>query len=179
MTPSALEADPDQRLTVRAGKLAQPKSRALPYHRLRAADYGKGSSSADQPPLPLGEPPAQLLLKNAMAMAQAFEAVQDSSIALCVELGEPGKDDISSAEQTLLHWVRNQPGVTEMLDEQVGCVFHKVPGCYIGGHDVYKSGRSWYWWYYDDTRGEPDHSGWYLSKELWVTMSTEMEDMIS
>ena len=83
-------------------------------------------------------------------MAEAFEAVQDCNIALCVELGDPHADGATSAEHTLLNWCRHAPQVTEMLDEQVATVFHKIPGCYIGGQDVYKSGRGWYWWYYDD-----------------------------
>ena len=69
-----------------------------------------------------------------------------------------------------------------MLDDQVGCVFQKVPSCKLGGNDVYKSGRGGYWWYYNDTRrntGGQDHSGWCLSKELWANMSAAVEDMIS
>ena len=185
MTPSTLAADPDQVLTVGADKVAKPKSRAAPYHRVRATSYGKGSSSgtgpssSDAPPLPVGEPPAALLLKSAINMAEAFEAVQDSNIALCVELGEPTADGATSAEHTLLNWCRHAPQITEMLDEQVACVFHKVPGCCIGGRDVYKSGRNWYWWYHDDCRPGKDHSGWYLSSVLWTTMTKEMEVIIS
>ena len=185
MTPASLAADPDQVLTVGADRVAKPKSRASPYHRLRATSYGKGSSSDtgpsyyDAPPLPVGEPPESLLLQQAINKAEAFEAVQDSNIALCVELGEPAADGATSAEHTLLNWCRHAPQVTEMLDEQVATVFHKIPGCYIGGQDVYKSGRGWYWWYYDDCRVGIEHSGWYLSSVLWTTMTKEMEVIIS
>jgi hypothetical protein len=201
VTTSSLAADPDLRLSVSAGNIAKPKRRSGPYHRLRDSAYGGSSSdltaaegvsdrgSVLRPVEPSGLPPeaggsrerAQAEgVKVAINTAQEFEAVQDSSLALCVESGEPGQAG-SSAEQTLLHWIRNQPGITEMLDEQVGCVFHKVPGCTLGGNCVYKSVRAWYWWYYSDIMCSPeghDRSGWYLSKELWGHMSTEVEDMI-
>jgi hypothetical protein len=185
VTPASLAADPDQVLTVGATNIAKPKPRASPYHRLRPTSYGKGSSSDtgpscyDAPPLPVGEPPAALLLKSAIEKAEAFEVVQDSNIALCVELGEPAANGATSAEHTLLNWCRHAPEITEMLDEQVASVFQKVPGCYIGGHDTYKSARNWYWWYYDDCRPGTNHSGWYLSSALWTTMTKEMEVMIS
>ena len=188
MTPASLAADPDQVLTVGPDKVAKPKARVSPYHRLRETSYGKGSGAAssdtgpsyhDAPPLPVGEPPAALLLKSAIEKAEAFEVVQDSNIALCVELGEPAANGATSAEHTLLNWCRHAPEITEMLDEQVASVFQKVPGVYIGGRDTYKPPRSWYWWYYDDCRPDTNHSGWYLSSAIWTTMTKEMEVIIA
>ena len=199
MTASSLAADPDLRLHVPSGRMAKPKlaPRSGPYHRLRASAYGgsnidlteaedqAASDTPLRPSLPAGSPPAAGApreraqtegAKLAIHTAQAFEAVQDSSLALCVEMGK----DPTSAEQTLLNWVRTQPAITEMLDEQVGCVFRWIPGCVLGGNAVYKSGRNWYWWFYNDIMCAVgrDRSGWYLSKELWENMTPEVEDMI-
>ena len=113
MTPASLEAVPDQQLKVEVARNAKPKSRAdrgSAYHRLRSASaYGSRSGPYDadppagepslRPSQPAGEPPQ---VKAAIAVAKAFEAEQDSSLALCVESGEPGQSG-SSAEQTLLH----------------------------------------------------------------------------
>ena len=169
-------------------KLAMPKSRAEartgPYHRLRDFNYGSSASSSSQADNAAGkasslkpqEPANAPIAVVSVEAAKAFNAEQDCNLVLSVELGqEPG-----SAEKTLVSWVKHSPEITEMLDEQVGCVFQRIPGITIGAEYVYKTNRGWYWWFYDDNRKIPDigHSGWYLSNEIWVSMTKELEVII-
>ena len=91
-----------------------------------------------QPQPPASAPPIEV---QVLEQAKAFNAEQDCNIVLSVELGqEPG-----SAEKTLVSWVQHSPEITEMLDDQVGCVFQRIPGIMIGAQYVYKTNRGWYW----------------------------------
>jgi hypothetical protein len=171
-------------------KLAKPKARSDgrpgPYHRLRDSNYGSSASSSSQadnaagkassmkPQEPASAPPIAVMV---LEQAKAFKAEQDCNLVLSVELGqEPG-----SAEKTLVSWVQHSPEITEMLDDQVGCVFQRIPGIMLGAEYAYKTNRGWYWWFYDDCRNIPgvDHSGWYLSNEIWLSMTKEFEVIIT
>ena len=172
-------------------KLAKPKARTEgrtgPYHRLRNSNYGSSSASSSQagnavdkflaekgPHEPERAPPLSLYV---VEQAKAFKVEQDCNVVLSVELGQ----EPDSAQKTLVSWAKNSPAVTEMLDDQVGCVFQRIPGIMLSGEYIFKSNRGWFWWFFDDQRKHEglDHSGWYLSSEIWVTMSKELEVIIT
>jgi hypothetical protein len=124
-----------------------------------------------RPAQPINAPSSQDV---ALSRVRDFQP-EDCNLVLSVEIGQ----EPDSAKKTLVAWYENCPLVTEMLDAQVGVIFQRVPYTKLNDHFVYKSNRGWVWWYWQDTRKEINHSGWYLSSEVWLHMSKELEVIVT
>ena len=125
-----------------------------------------------KPAQPNEVPSSQLV---ALSKVRAYQPEQDCNLVLSVEIGQ----EQDSAKKTLVSWYKNCPAVTEQLDAQVGVVFQRVPDTKLNDQFVWKSNKGWFWWYWEDTRKEINHSGWYLSSEVWQHTSKELEVIIT